>query len=90
MTSGGRARAILRRYGIRPRHPSPGFGKPPLLTLVQARTTLRLRLTGEEVQVSDERSLNETEIWIVRVGWLVIAAGIVLGLIQEYGRNRRN
>ncbi|CAN5220214.1 hypothetical protein BH24ACT16_BH24ACT16_17410 [soil metagenome] len=37
--------------------------------------------------MSYEEPLGNTELWIMRVGWTVIAAGIVLGVLQHL-RNR--
>lgn len=36
--------------------------------------------------MSDEQPLDQAETWIMRLGWLVIVAAIVLGLVQQYGK----
>lgn len=37
--------------------------------------------------MKDEGSLDGMEVWIMRVGWVAIAAGIVIGILQ-YFKNR--
>lgn len=38
--------------------------------------------------MSDGEPLNGIELWIMRLGWTVIAGGIVFALVQQYANRR--